>query len=86
MPYIFTVSQGSHRGTFYSLTLARNPLPYKPLSDSIVLNYAVQASKYLKSMIMEKSLLLFILMHQTGIAVGENISSSDWVGMLMNYS
>lgn len=37
-------------------------------------------------MIMENSLLLFILLHQTGIAVEENISSSDLVRMLMNYS
>lgn len=70
MPYIFTTSHRSHRGTFYSLTLARSQLPYKPLSNSSVLNYAVQASKYLKSMIMEKSLLLFRLVHQMGTAVG----------------
>lgn len=36
-------------------------------------------------MITKNSLLLFILMHETGTAVGKNVSSSDLRGRLMNY-
>lgn len=36
-------------------------------------------------MITENSPLLFIFMHQTGTAVGENVPSSDLRGRLMNY-
>lgn len=86
MSFVFTIPHRSHRGALYSPTLAWSRLPYKLLSNSGALNYAAQASKYLKSMITENSLLLFMLRDQTGTAVGENVSSSDLMGRLMNYS
>lgn len=86
MPFVFTIPHRSHRGALYPPTLAWNQLPYKLLSNSGVLNYAAQASKYLKSTIPENSLLLFILMYQTGTAVGEDVPSSDLMGRLMSSS